>query len=65
MKIQALLSLYKMMPRILKLSPLVIQKEAEDFEATTAKAGKNGKFCRIQMNPQVDRRTFCLVNVAT
>ena len=39
--------------------------KAEDVEAISAKAGESGKIGNVQSNPQIERRTFCLVNVAT
>ena len=49
----------------MQINPQYNQNEAEEVEAISAKAGKIGKIGNMLSNPQVERRTFCLVNVAT
>ena len=56
---------YESRPIIFRITPLYKQFEVEDVEALSSKAGEIGKIGNMQTDPQVERRTFCLVNVAT
>ena len=54
-----------MKPIFFQIKPLHTQSGPEDIEVIAAKAGKNGKFRNMHSNLQLERLTFCLVNVAT